>query len=133
MERGHTNILLEIRENAKSLRMHSEFGLWPSLALESRQTGCNFRTANYPFSDAGRDASRLLFDFSVAAACMLSEPPNNRVLDFACGTGWTSEILNKLGYDVYGFDTDKEAIEFARDRIRFDIRIDPQRFHLQVA
>jgi len=98
----------------------------------SAEEGAYFATANYPFSDDGRAASRLLFDFSVAASCLLPSPDNRKILDFACGTGWTSELLNKLGYDVFGFDTDPAAIEFAKNRLKFDKRIDPRRLHLEV-
>lgn len=95
-------------------------------------TGIDFDAANYPFSDRGRDASRLLFDFGVAASCLLPDCSNRKILDFACGTGWTSELLNKLGYDVYGFDADAAAVDLARDRAKADKRIDPLRFHLEV-
>jgi ubiquinone/menaquinone biosynthesis C-methylase UbiE len=98
----------------------------------AQTVGLDFKVANYPFSDKGRDASRLLFDFSVAAACFLPQPPNKKILDFACGTGWTSELLNKLGYGVYAFDTDAAAIEMAKNRAQADKRIDVSRLHFQV-
>ena len=91
-----------------------------------------YNTVNYPLSVPGRSASRLLFDFSIAVSCLLSGSWNNKILDFACGGGWTTELLSKLGYDVYGFDSDAAAIEAAKERVRLDKRIDPARCHFQV-
>lgn len=101
---------------------------------ERRQPApCDFAAINYPFADGGRAGSRLLFDFSLALACFHPDPPNRKVLDFACGTGWTSEWLNKLGYDVYGFDIDEAAIDSGRKRAELDVRIDPARLHFSIA
>lgn len=83
---------------------------------------------NDPFQ-AGRNATRLLFDFSVATSFLQLDSPNKKILDFACGTGWTSELLNKLGFDVYGFDIDKEVIKLADDRHNHDQRIISKRLH----
>jgi len=91
-----------------------------------------YDTVNYPLSVPGRSASRLLFDFSIAVSCLLSGSWNNKILDFACGGGWTTELLSKLGYDVYGFDSDAAAVEAAKERIRLDKRIDPAHCHFQV-
>src|SRR6266446_1948364 len=70
-----------------------------------------YNTLNYPLSDPGRSASRFLFDFSIAISCLLRGTANNKILDFACGSGWTTELLNKLGYDVYAFDSNASAVE----------------------
>ncbi len=40
--------------------------------------------------------------------------PGNRVLDFGCGTGWTSEMLVRMGMDVVGMDVSPAALELAR-------------------
>ena len=98
----------------------------------SGMTPAYYNTVNYPFSDPGRSASRLLFDFSIAASCLLPGTVNNKILDFACGTGWTTELLNKLGYDVYAFDSDTAALAAAIERVGLDKRIDPTRCHFQV-
>lgn len=84
---------------------------------------------NDPFQ-TGRSAARLLFDFSVGLSLLNFDNTNKKILDFACGTGWTSEFLNKAGFDVYGFDIDnKQAIKFARSRYKYDKRIDKNRIH----
>ena len=44
-------------------------------------------------------------------------PPGARVLDVACGPGWTSHYLGKMGYAVLGFDISDEMLEFARARV----------------
>lgn len=91
------------------------------------------RALNYPFGGgAGRNQSRLIFDFSIGLASFDDQQPNNRVLDFACGTGWTTEWLNRVGYDVYGFDVDAAAIAQAQRRLELDSRIDAGRFHVSV-
>ena len=40
--------------------------------------------------------------------------PGDRVLDFGCGTGWTSEMLARMGMDVVGMDVSPAALEMAR-------------------
>jgi SAM-dependent methyltransferase len=88
---------------------------------------------NYPFGGAaGRNQSRLLFDLAVGLSCFDESIPNRKVLDFACGTGWTSEWLNRFGYDVHAFDIDPAAIHMANLRPPLDQRIDPARFHTSV-
>lgn len=88
---------------------------------------------NYPFGgSAGRDQSRLIFDFAVGLSCFDDGQPNRRVLDFACGTGWTSEWLNRVGFDVHAFDVDPAAIKEADLRPSLDPRIDSSRFHTSV-
>lgn len=41
-------------------------------------------------------------------------PDGGRLLDMGCGTGWTSVLFAKKGYDVVGTDLVPEAIEAAR-------------------
>lgn len=85
------------------------------------------RPDNYPFGQVGRNAVRLLFDFATGLGCLPEKPVNQRVLDFACGTGWTSEWLCRIGYEVHGFDYDKEVVAKARERPSLDKRLDPER------
>lgn len=80
-----------------------------------------------PFS-SGRAAPRLLFDFSVMLSCIKENNENKRVLDFACGTGWLGEFLNRAGFDVHAFDISSEVIELAKKRVESDKRLDPERF-----
>src|SRR6202043_2572337 len=42
------------------------------------------------------------------------------------------ELLNKLGDDVYAFDSNASAVEAAKERVRLDKRIDPDRWHFWV-
>ena len=41
-----------------------------------------------------------------------------RVLDLGCGTGRHVVYLAKLGFEVYGFDSSKTALELAYERLR---------------
>jgi SAM-dependent methyltransferase len=101
--------------------------------MSSQSAQPSFHPGNYPFGEAGRASVRLLFDFSIGIGCFPSTPPNQRVLDFACGTGWTSEWLNRIGYDVHGFDYDAACIEAARARAKHDVRLDDTRLQFLVA
>lgn len=44
---------------------------------------------------------------------LLPSPPA-RILDFGCGTGWTSWILSRMGYEVVGQDISADMLEMAR-------------------
>lgn len=82
----------------------------------------NSPAINEPFS-TGRSASRLLFDFSVMLNCVKDIPENNRILDFACGTGWVAEFLSRSGYCVYGFDISSDVVSLAKNRLDADQRL----------
>jgi len=86
---------------------------------------------NDPFQ-SGRNSSRLLFDFSIAVSFIDLSNHENKILDIGCGTGWTSEFLNKIGIDVYGLDIDKEVIKLAQDRHKYDQRINPNKLDFSV-
>lgn len=45
------------------------------------------------------------------------------VLDVGCGTGLYSHIFRNLGFQVFGFDFSKKAIEQARKKYDIDFRI----------
>jgi SAM-dependent methyltransferase len=47
----------------------------------------------------------------------LDIPMKARVLDVACGPGWTSHYLAKLGYQVCGIDISDDLLEIAEERI----------------
>ncbi|OGJ52273.1 hypothetical protein A2335_02510 [Candidatus Peregrinibacteria bacterium RIFOXYB2_FULL_32_7] len=79
-----------------------------------------------PFSSK-RAISRLLFDFSIMLSCIKEHDNNKNILDFACGTGWVAEFLNRSGFTVYGFDLSPNAIELAKLRVKADQRLDPEK------
>ncbi len=80
-----------------------------------------------PFNH-GRNASDLLFNFSVVLSC-LKDRENNKVLDFAGGSGWVAEFLNRTGYDVSVVDIEPHCAVCVEDRMAADERIDPSRLH----
>lgn len=69
---------------------------------------------------------RYLFDFTVAARA-LELRPGARVLDFASGSGFLSELLNRLGYRTVAIDIDATTLCHARERVALDPRNAPER------
>ena len=45
-------------------------------------------------------------------------PMQSKVLDVACGPGWTSQYLSKLGHHVFGIDISEDLIRIAEERVR---------------
>ena len=80
---------------------------------------------NEPFC-VDRDVSRLLFDLSILLSCM-KKTDNLNVLDFAGGSGWVSEYLNRAGYSVTLIDINPEILRSVRNRIQADTRLDSNR------
>jgi len=48
----------------------------------------------------------------------LSLPPGSRILDVGCGSGWLSEYLARLGYEVCGIEISPDLVSMARERLR---------------
>jgi len=67
-------------------------------------------SVNKPFSDplCGR------YLMEIGAVIFLLPKPPAKLLDFGCGTGWTSIFFAKCGYDVIGQDISEDAIALAR-------------------
>jgi len=79
----------------------------------------------------GRDVSRLLFDLSILLSC-LKTGDNINILDFAGGTGWVSEYLNRSGFNVHTFDINSGILRCIDKRVQTDDRLDPFRLHAVV-
>jgi len=63
-----------------------------------------------PYSD--RDCGKYLVD--MGALLQMIGPPPGSVLDLGCGTGWTSRILARAGFEVLGIDISPDAVGIAR-------------------
>jgi len=60
-----------------------------------------------------------LYNFTNAIK-LLDLPRGARILDVACGGGWVSHWLARLGYNSYGIDISEEFIDLARKRVERD-------------
>jgi SAM-dependent methyltransferase len=78
-------------------------------ASYAKQTQARIDAASADAPLAGRTLSR--FGQLVTA---LDLRPEHAVLDFGCGTGWSSEMLQRMGMDVVGVDVSPAAIDMAR-------------------
>ncbi len=65
--------------------------------------------SNKPFSDA--NCGKFLMD--LGAIFQLLPPPPAKILDLGCGTGWTSCMFAKRGYDVTAQDISPDMIDCA--------------------
>ena len=63
-----------------------------------------------------------LFDFSVACE-LLAPRPDDLVLDFAAGTCWASELLNRIGVRTVAMDLSVEMMRRGRERLAADNRL----------
>lgn len=63
-----------------------------------------------------------LFDLAILGKS-LNCAPGDLILDFACGPGYVSEILNRFGYYTVAFDLNPEAIDIAQRRFPLDQRL----------
>ena len=64
-----------------------------------------------PFSDDL--CGQILSDIGVIM--FLLPPPPGKLIDFGCGTGWTSCFFAQRGYDVVGVDISPLAIQYAEE------------------
>jgi SAM-dependent methyltransferase len=78
---------------------------------------------NFPLHwTSATESWHYLFDF--AAACQLLAPrPDDRVLDFAAGTCWASELLARLGIRTVSVDLSVEMMCRGRQRLAADSRL----------
>jgi SAM-dependent methyltransferase len=78
---------------------------------------------NRPLSDRPPDPTSLWRFGLVTGALRLR--PGARVLDFGCGTGWTSTLLARMGLDVVGMDIAPAALDLGREAARRDLLHSP--------
>jgi SAM-dependent methyltransferase len=78
---------------------------------------------NFPLHwTTAKDSWNYLFDFSVACE-LLAPRPDDRVLDFAAGTCWATELLGRLGVRTVSVDLSIEMMRRGRERLATDSRL----------
>jgi SAM-dependent methyltransferase len=55
---------------------------------------------------------------------LLQLPGGARIMDVACGAGWFSHFMARMGYETFGFDISSDFIELARRRLAEDPNLD---------
>lgn len=79
-----------------------------------------FVSGTYPLCPATHDLGiRRLFDLSTLIM-LLDCRPGDRVLDLGAGPGFSSEVLAKLGYEVFAVDVDLPSLRSNRQRMSYD-------------
>lgn len=63
-----------------------------------------------------------LYEIAIAGE-LLAPRPDDRVLDFAAGTCWASEILTRLGVRTVSMDLSWEMMRRGRERLASDVRL----------
>lgn len=63
-----------------------------------------------------------LFDIAVAGE-LLAPRPDDRVLDYAAGTSWASELLTRLGVRTVSIDLSLDMMKRGRERLAADARL----------
>jgi ubiquinone/menaquinone biosynthesis C-methylase UbiE len=78
---------------------------------------------NFPLHwTSARESWTYLYDFAIA--CDLLEPrPDDRVLDFAAGTCWATELLARVGVRTVSMDLSVEMLRRGRRRLAADERL----------
>ncbi len=95
------------------------------------QDGMRAFWINKPFSDAVWTGWTLWRFGHLLTALDLR--PGDRVLDFGCGSGWSSMMLARMGTEVVGMDIAPAAIEIAREtsaRGLMDVDVPRPRFQV---
>jgi SAM-dependent methyltransferase len=93
------------------------FGQTPTPRWEARDP---FEHGLFPVGVPTHDVGlRRLFDLSTVLL-MLECRPGDRVLDLGAGSGFSSEMLARFGYDVIAIDPDLRALGHNRRRPAFD-------------
>ena len=78
---------------------------------------------NFPLHwTSARESWDYLFDFSIACE-LLAPRPDDRVLDFAAGTCWATELLSRLGVRATAIDLSVEMMRRGRQRLAADQRL----------
>jgi SAM-dependent methyltransferase len=79
-----------------------------------------FSDGRFPVCPATHDqGTRWLFDLATLIL-LLDCQPGDRVLDLGAGSGFSSEMLARFGYDVVAIDPDHGALQNNRRRPTFD-------------
>lgn len=101
-----------------------------SLIEKYGRLGIEKYSMNKPFGEVGEDPTaaiaenvHYLYNF-VNAIDLIKPKLGARVLDVACGGGWVSNYMSKMGYWTYGVDISSDFIDLAKKRLLADATLD---------
>ena len=93
----------------------------PEASADERQDPTT--SLNFPLHwSSPRESWDFLFDFSVACE-LLAPRPDDLILDFAAGTCWATELLNRLAVRTVSIDLSVEMMRRGRQRLACDSRL----------
>lgn len=76
------------------------------------------------------DSINYMFSFCIAVDA-LDCAIGDIILDIASGSGWTTELLNRLGFNVVAIDLSTYLLKIGKDRINCDNRIETDKLKIE--
>jgi len=107
-------VFLDPKPTFSQLKKHYPPSIYYSYTTRSK-TGFFGRLRNYLVLHTNTPslASKIL-SFFIKVPAIPTNRKTGRLMDIGCGIGYTLTLLKCIGWDVYGIDIDKKAIEIAK-------------------
>ena len=120
MEETINDKIKELRDNPKLLSMESNLTIWSGLSDDASQNSDQIKRMvkgkEFLVPDGGFfQANLYLTDRLVDEVCRLVAPGKiNTLVDAYCGSGLFSIFLSSYAQNVFGIETGKQAVKFAK-------------------